>query len=890
MPIFSKTRIIKQGLLLGGCLALGNVWAGGPEIAMAPPWLPLDAGISLYGMGGNGWTAIGDALIPMFGQANGFVFLDPQAYYHSDQNHEGNYSADIGAGYRRLVDNNVGILGAYVFGDFNRGDTDKEFWFVSPGIERLGQILDFSANAYIPVSSQRQNTGTEFADQAGDNSQITFEGHNQFDALVNTFSSVGYGGDIQVGVHIPYFRNSEVFVGGYYFSPKDNDNVGGGAVRLQVPVNRYLSVLVSEAYDSEYHNTLKAGLTLWFGGRHTGYDFTGNLAERLVDPIQRNLVAVAGGSFTAQPILSGFENTGETELELSNISFFVPDAPIEGAQPVQGDGTFENPYIGISQSNVDNANLQNNRNFYLDSGTYNPIYASMNDYIILNNDQIFGRQDNFRENAEGAARPLLNFTAGGFEVPAGDVNDSISGLRLTGGINTTDQAGIWINHENGLFDQKVSINNSSVDSFADGIDILNGGGQALTVNINDSWISHNDGIGELFASYGVTGGIAAVNDLTTSGAGPLSLKINCSTIKNNSKTPSTETLLAAGGVAALNLGSSMKIDVQDSLISNNSVFADNSDNDLSNSLNNIDALGGLAAVNASEDNMTIDIDGSSLVDNTVSVNNTLVNTAGGLAVFDKSKNGNIYLDVSQSSLSGNSIFGDNAAIVAAGGLAVGSESDFGNVIVDVSYSNLFHNSVSADDTSIIGTAGGLAAFNHSHAGEMTIGITQSNLSGNSVSATNGGTISTAGGVAAETTFSSMSVDIRQSIISDNSVFTDDTGSINLAGGVAAESLSPGLLNIDIKKSALIYNDVSGIAADGSTDVSVDRSIIAWNSGFGLSATNGATIDVTKPIFFDGVVNVQGGGAVHFPGIFGPVPNNAHVVCPPFSGKCKIVMP
>ena len=323
MSIFSKTRLLKQGVLLGGCLALGGAWAGGAEIAMLSPWLPLLPGVSLYGMAGNGWTAIGDAMVPVFGQPRSFAYVDPQIYYHTDQNGEHDYTGDLGVGYRYLFDDNIGILGAYVFGDFNRDNHDKEFWFVSPGIERLGQLLDFSANAYIPVTSRLQYYGTGFADQAGDNSQIIFEGHNQYDALVNMFTSVGYGGDIQMGVHLPYFRNSEVFLGGYYFSPKDTDNVGGGAVRLQVPVNHYLSMLISEAYDSQYNNTFKAGITLWFGGRHTGYGYTGNLAERLVDPIQRNLVAVAGGSRTGQPSVAGSMNTGETALELSNISFFV---------------------------------------------------------------------------------------------------------------------------------------------------------------------------------------------------------------------------------------------------------------------------------------------------------------------------------------------------------------------------------------------------------------------------------------------------------------------------------------------------------------------------------------------------------------------------------------
>ena len=562
MPQFSKAQLLKQGLLIGGCLALGNVWAGGPEPIQVFLGLP-SPGVSVYGMGGNGWTAIGDALIPVFGHPDGFVYADPQVYYHSEES----YSGSLGLGYRRLVDNTTGILGAYVFGDYNRTTDDNNFWFVSPGIERLGQILDFSANAYIPVSAQRINTGTTFAENVGDSSEITFSGHDQFDALVNTFTSTGYGGDVQVGVHLPFFRNSEVFLGGYYFAPKDTDNIGGGSVRLQVPVNRFLSVLVSDAYDSEYHNTFKAGLTLWLGGRSTGYDFSGNLLERLVDPVQRGLVFVAGGSRTLEPTISDFDNTGETALVLSNISFFVPNAP--APQAVQGDGTFENPYVGMTQDNVNNANTQNNRNFYIDSGTYNPVYGGTNDYIILNNDQLFGRQNDFREDAQGALRPLMLFTDGGFEIPNGDVNDSITGLQLVG-MNVNGHAGIWIDHDNGLSDLLVSIDNTSVKSFGDGIDILNGGSNKLTVNMKDTLVRDNSGIGELLLPFGVTGGIGVMNNLD---AGLLKINMTDTNVQANNKNLSDQDLIAAGGMAAVNMGSAMTIDVDSSAFINNSVSA-----------------------------------------------------------------------------------------------------------------------------------------------------------------------------------------------------------------------------------------------------------------------------------------------------------------------------
>ena len=464
----------KPRLIASGCLILINTltWASNSTPFTAFPSSP---GISLYGLAGNGWTGIGDLMAPIYGQPLNFTYLDPQIYYSAP----GEYSASLGIGQRWLA-SRAGILGAYVFGDYNHSDNGNDFWFVSPGLERLGQTLDFSANLYIPVSTQKIRTGTEFADQAGDFSQITFAGHNQYDMLVNTFDTVGWGGDAEVGMRLP-FRNAEFYVGGYYFSPKNSDSLIGGAVRLQIPINNYLSALVSEAYDDQYHNTIKAGLALSFGGRHTGYRFTGDLRERLVEPVQRDLVAVAGGAKSGQPVLQDTQNTGDVALEMTNIAFFVADTTSNSG--IQGDGTYENPYVGMSQNNVDDANSEKNQNFYIQSGTYNAIYGSSNpNYIVLNNDQIYGRTNDFRQNAADNDRPLLVFAHGGFEIPDGDVNDSLNGLRLSGSA-TDGTAGIWVNHVSSLSNQNVEVNTTDVQYFGDGIDLHNSTASTLSVAI-----------------------------------------------------------------------------------------------------------------------------------------------------------------------------------------------------------------------------------------------------------------------------------------------------------------------------------------------------------------------------------------------------------------------
>ncbi len=347
-------------------------------------------------------------MAPVFGLPLNFTYINPQINYSGSNE----YSGNLGIGQRWLKGDS--IWGAYVFGDYNHSADNQNFWFVSPGVERLGHTWDFSANGYIPVTKTLFNTGTKFADETGDSSQIHFSGHDQYDELVNTFESTGWGADAQVSAHLPW-RKITLSAGGYFFAPENSHEIIGATLGAQIPINNYLSVTLSEAYDSDAHNTLKAGLSLSLGGRHSGSNVTGDLRQRMMDPIQRQLIRVKGSAHTGEPVSIGVEDLGKTAIEMSNISFFVPGSANPG-ENVSGDGTYENPYQGFSQNTVNNANQQNNRNFYLNSGVYNPEYATGGTEIILNNDQIYGRQNNFSQSAEGDNRPEVNFSQSGLAV------------------------------------------------------------------------------------------------------------------------------------------------------------------------------------------------------------------------------------------------------------------------------------------------------------------------------------------------------------------------------------------------------------------------------------------------------------------------------------------
>lgn len=796
----------KKGLLIGGCLFFGGALASGETISpMAFPTMP---GISLYGLGGNGWTAIGDVMAPVVGQPTSFFFLDPQIYYHSPHSE---YTGSLGGGGRWLTPSS-GILGAYVFGDYNHSNDGNSFWFVSPGIERLGPTFDFSANAYIPVSNQRINNGLEFADQAGDFSQVTFSGHTQFDELVNTFESVGWGGDVQVGARLP-FRNTKLYLGGYYFDPKDSSSILGGAVRAEIPVNNYVSVMMSEAYDGQYHNTLKAGLTLWFGGRRTGYDFTGNLADRMVDPIQRNLIAVAGGAHNAQPVVDEVENTGQTAVEMTNISFFVPETGPDDTA-VQGDGTYENPYVGMSQYNVDDANDQNNRNFYIDSGTYNATYSPLvnPDFIVLNNDQLYGRTSHFTRAAYGSLRPVINFTDGGFLVPGGDTSDSFNGLQLFGdGLSETagvsGTAGIFVDHESGPAVQ-VSVFNSSIQNFGDGIDIYNTVASSTELDISYSMIANNfgGGVTQLAggSNGGYGGGVAALNE----GAGGMTLNILHSQVSNNFN---GQNLLNWAGILLFDNGSG------NAALNANYVTVDNNNNNL------FAILGG---------GIFVDNEGTGAL--TALINHSQVegNTFNGIEALDDTftmNTNSLNLTVKNSTISNNTNGGAGIAFGVLGANPTNSDLTAliqNNTLTGNSVGIYLQNNMNSNDFSVM--------INHDYISDSGVGIVigAASNSGNTVIDVNSSTItgSNDDGIKATNNKSTgaFTLNVNHSTISDNF-----NNGINFS-----DNNSSGVTTLNVGGSKIIDNGDSGInavALDSDSNaqptnltVMIDRSFISGN--------------------------------------------------------------
>lgn len=402
---------------------------------------PFPPRISIWGYEGTLGLAKGDALIPLAGNEDNIFYSDIQSKYATDD------SAFLGAsvGFRHVV-SDARILGAYVFLDNSRSEQHDNFWFVSPGIESLGNLWDFHGNVYIPVSKEQQYGGTEFADQLGNYNFVYFTGHDQYDHLFDIYDKVGPGTDAEIGRIIPGLPNLRAYAGGYYFSIHNANDVTGAEARLEYTVNQHITLEAENSYDNVFRDSAELGVRLTIGAVNK-QQVSSDIQARILDPITRNLSTISSGATT--PIVQYYHDHGNMVLERSNIYFFSGNSqnsfnPNAGANNC----TFEHP-CNANQFNQSMLNAINsfapNASFYLSSGDY-----SLDGQLDLAQGQsIFGRQDNYREPAEGDNRPIL------YGSLALNGNNTLDSLQLMN--DGTQINGITVTNAN-----NITINNSII--------------------------------------------------------------------------------------------------------------------------------------------------------------------------------------------------------------------------------------------------------------------------------------------------------------------------------------------------------------------------------------------------------------------------------------------
>lgn len=444
---------VNTGFFLASLVSLslicGPVYADFP----LPPRLSALAYASDYTVGQA------DLMLPVLGHPNrNNLYIDPALSYGSDN--QG--AADIGVGYRWIAQQ-AAILGGYVFGGYSRIDNNARLWVVNPGIEAMGSRWDAHLNAYFPMGDRHTNAGSGMND--------FFSGHSKFGSLFLVEQFAGNGADAKVAYQL--FRDSSLkgYLGSYYFSPAQTNNIWGGAAGVEYWLTQNVKMIGSYTYDNLRHSTYAFGIGLEWGGTRI-HRVDPDLEERLTDPVERYLAELGHGSKIPNRLKD--QSTGGTVLLANNIAFFsqtgTPDAAGVGLTPANC--TFENPCgpTDFTQIGVDTlAGLLPNTQLYFNGGTY-----TSNGAVDLNPGQsLQSRSADYSQPATGAARSTIvadSITLLG--------NNSLENIILLPSASPLT-AGVYMNGSNNNVISGSQIGSMS-NFFATGVDTS--GATALIIN------------------------------------------------------------------------------------------------------------------------------------------------------------------------------------------------------------------------------------------------------------------------------------------------------------------------------------------------------------------------------------------------------------------------
>jgi hypothetical protein len=201
-----------------------------------------EAGIGL----GTDYTTLGLFLATDYSPGSFFPLFDIRAHRFDNDS----YAVSFGVGARYIPRSNspCGILGFNVFYDWRQGFL-KQYNQVGVGIEVLGRMWDFRANAYVPVGATKFSTACIFDDYDGgffiehDRKEITAYGYN---AEIGCLA-VDYKGFLFYTAIGPYYltRKSECI----NFEP-----IMGGRVRVRPQYRDYFAFDACYSYDSTFHS------------------------------------------------------------------------------------------------------------------------------------------------------------------------------------------------------------------------------------------------------------------------------------------------------------------------------------------------------------------------------------------------------------------------------------------------------------------------------------------------------------------------------------------------------------------------------------------------------------------------------------------------------------
>ncbi len=240
-----------------------------PGLFALPPWGPQATVGGLLGFSHNSARQddtdkyiYGNFLLPVLQDNNSMWYLDGRQTVSSDCC---NYITNVGAGYRRIINNSY-ILGGYAFLDYERSGFGNNFYQGQLGGEYISPTWQARINGYVPVGDRNQST--DLAPPVNtDNQQIIIPGSVgivEYPYLEHAEA----GADLQIGSILPFAPSFFPFVEYFHFGFNQNldTSINGGTAGLQYTYNRWFTIFAGDQYDNLRKNTALVGADITIGG------------------------------------------------------------------------------------------------------------------------------------------------------------------------------------------------------------------------------------------------------------------------------------------------------------------------------------------------------------------------------------------------------------------------------------------------------------------------------------------------------------------------------------------------------------------------------------------------------------------------------------------------
>ncbi|MBS3030686.1 MAG: right-handed parallel beta-helix repeat-containing protein (plasmid) [Dolichospermum sp. DET50] len=487
-----KICVYSTLLLFGGLLK--------PAVANDTATISPRFGVS-YTTEGAGYNSFGsfEGFVPLF-QTSGsnLTFLEGKLLWDTESTLGGN----VVLGYRTYNRQSKRVLGGYVSYDIR--DTGKSsFNQLGTGLESLGKIWDFRANAYVPIGDTQNQVSSNFlgTSQFGQNSLLLDR--------VRLFESAMTGFDMEAGGKLVALGSGDLrgYGGLYYYAGEGSDGVIGIKGRLVARPSDNFGLSLSVQNDSLFDTRVVLSVAANFPASRPRNVNSNDSLARIGESVERQAAITVN---QRQQI----DTVAAINPDTSNPYRFLQVNLGEGT----GNGTVESPFGTVANAL---AVAQTNDIIYVQSGKNPgiPGFTIPNGVSVLSNSpvQILNTAQVSAVQLPLSGTGILpqvtetitlgnNNTISGFAIALNNAtsNSAITGTNISNPtirdntITSLGGSGIQLNNVSG---KAIIANNNLINSLNSGLTIDNRTG-LVELLINNNQISNNSRFG---INIGLTG-------------------------------------------------------------------------------------------------------------------------------------------------------------------------------------------------------------------------------------------------------------------------------------------------------------------------------------------------------------------------------------------------